>query len=601
MDRRRIAVIAAGVVLFGGVVAVLRTNGAGEPVTATSTSQPPPTSLAPFAAPGVLVPTPGAAPESPRGPRVVPGPRRLQVLWTGDAPGYEVRWGRGGAPDQTRLVAQPATELTGLDDGAEYTVDIRAVDAFGQRSDPLRVTGTPKAVQAGDYALADAFDQGGVPDPARWRLATRGTCAARAGDGNGRLVISSTCAAAPTSLRSRAPFVLRDADDLGRFVVETDAPGADGELFLDLVPGPVSTLMGDGLPPDTIRLRVASGNGKTTAEVVTAEGTPSTAVREVPALQHALTHRWELALRRDGTRVLLDGEVVATSPAVPRWREATALVSVAGPTGQRVHVGLVAFDGAPTSAPPSLPGPPVQVAVEPDSPPLTGSPIIGVAGGQLRMTLLHTDASPTAPEFTLAIGDARVPLRPAVPGAPWRAGVGYPLVADVPASALVVDDGRVKANVLTPLRVQATHVDLDLAPAPGMPTTAPSGGSSALPEVELELARIDGTILDASGKPVPEGATVHRGRLVFDLTLAGRPGQRGTGLAGLAGFTVRLDDDRVAAVPTNLGGPGVVGTYRLALDASGLSPGPHMIEVRVFGTSAGTRPTSAFVPFLVTA
>ncbi|MEU7525293.1 fibronectin type III domain-containing protein [Saccharothrix sp. NPDC042600] len=599
MDRRRIAVIAAGVVLFGGVVAVLRTNGVGEQATATSTSQPPPTSLAPFAAPGVLVPTPGAAPGSPRAPRVVPGPRRLQVLWTGDAPGYEVRWGRDGKPEQTRLVAQPATELTGLDDGTEYTVDVRAVDAFGQRSEPLRVTGTPKTVQVGDYAFADAFDRPDAPDPARWRLATRGTCA-RAGSDAGRLVISSTCAAAPTSLRSRAPFVLRDADELGRFVVETDAPGADGELFLDLVPGPVSTVMGDGLPPDAVRLRVASGNGRTTAEVVTPEGAPSTVVREVPPLHHALTHRWELVLRRDGTRVLLDGDVVATSPVVPRWREATALVSVAGPTGQRVHVGLVAFDGAPTGAPPVLAGPPVQVAVVADSGPLTGSPITGVVGGQLRMALLHTDGSPTAPEFTLAVGGTRVPLRPAVPGAPWRAGVGYPVVADVPADALLLDDGRLRANVLTPLRVQATHVDLELTPAPGAPATSPAG-TAPLPEVELDLARIDGTILDASGKPVPEGATVHRGRLVFDLTLVGRPGQRGTGLAGLAGFTVRLDEERVAAVPTNLGGPGVAGTYRLALDTSGLSAGPHMIEVRLFSTSADTRPTSAFVPFLVTA
>ncbi|MFI9810665.1 fibronectin type III domain-containing protein [Saccharothrix variisporea] len=599
MNRRRIAVIAAGVVLFGGVVAVLRTNGVEEPGTATSTSQPPPTSLTPFAAQGVLVPTPGARPESPGGPRVLPGSRRLQVVWTGDAPGYEVRWGRGGNPDQSRLVAQPATELTGLEDGAEYTVDIRAVDAFGQRSEPARVTGTPKAAELGDYALADTFDQPTAPDPARWRLATRGTCA-RAGSDDGRLVISSSCAAAPTSLRSRAPFVLRDADDLGRFVVETDAPGADGELFLDLVPGPVSTLMGDGLPPDAIRLSVTSGNGKTTAAVVTPEGTPTTSVREVSPLQHALTHRWELVLRRDGARVLLDGELVATSPAVPRWREATALLSVSGPTGQRVHVGLVAFDGAPTSAPPSLPSPPVQVGVVADAGPLTGSPLPGVAGGQLRLTLVHTDGSPVAPEFTLAVGDTRVPLRPAVAGAPWKAGVGYPVVADLPPSALLLDEGRLKANVVTPLRVQVSHVDLELTPGPD--ASRPSATQSApLPEVELDLARADGAILDASGKPVPEGATVHRGRVVFDLTLVGRPEQRGTGLAGLAGFTVRLDDDRVAAVPTNLHGPGVAGRYRLALDTGALSPGPHLIEVRLFSTSSDTRPTSAFVPFLITA
>ncbi|NUT98970.1 MAG: hypothetical protein HOY78_43905, partial [Saccharothrix sp.] len=226
--------------------------------------------------------------------------------------------------------------------------------------------------------------------------------------------------------------------------------------------------------------------------------------------------------------------------------------------------------------------------------------LAGVTGGQLRLTLLHTDGSPTAPEFTLAVADTRVPLRPAVPGAPWKAGVAYPVVADLPASALLLDEGRVKANVVTQLRVQVSHVDLELTPGPDA-SRAPAAQSAPLPEVELELARIDGSILDASGKPVAEGATVHRGRVVFDLTLVGRAEQRGTGLAGLAGFTVRLDEDRVAAVPTNLGGPGVAGTYRLALDTGALSAGPHMIEVRLFSTSSDTRPTSAFVPFLITA
>jgi hypothetical protein len=89
---------------------------------------------------------------------------------------------------------------------------------------------------------------------------------------------------------------------------------------------------------------------------------------------------------------------------------------------------------------------------------------------------------------------------------------------------------------------------------------------------------------------------VRPGRLVFDLVLSGRPGAP---LAGLAGFTVRVDDQRVAAVPTDRAGPGVAGRYRLALNTAGFSAGPHMIEVRLFGTSGETRSTSAFIPFLV--
>ncbi|WP_433267333.1 fibronectin type III domain-containing protein [Actinosynnema sp. CS-041913] len=604
MQRRRIAVIAAGVVLFGGVVAVLRSTGAGDPATRASTSTPPPTSLAAFAAEGVLVPTPGAPPEQPADLRVVSGPRRMQVLWSGEeAAGYEVRWGRDGRFDHTKLIAQSATQLDGLDDGAAYQVEVRAVDAFGQRSEPARGEGTPRTAKIGDYALVDAFDQPDAPDPARWRLATRNTCARATpgqGDDGARLVISSNCASAPASLRSRTPFVLRDADDLGRVVVETDAPGADGELTVDLVPGPVSTVSGDGLPPDALRLRVAGSAGKTSAEVLTPEGTPTTPTRAVPTLEQGLSHRWELVLRRDGARVLMDGDVVATSPAVPRWREATALISVSGPTGQRVNISLVAFDAAPATAPPFVPPPQVRVAIAPDAAPVTGTPIRGVTGGQLRMTLLHTDSSPTAPEFTVAVGDTRVPLRPAVPGAPWRAAVGYPVVADIPAAALVQDGDQLAVTVVAGVRMQATHVDLELTPAPDAPPAPrPSTEKTPLNGLEPVLARANGTVLDAGGRPVPEGSPIQRGRVVFELTLDGRSGQRGTGVAGLAGFTVRLDGDRVASVPTNLGGPGVAGVYRLALNTSGLSFGPHMIEVKLFSTSSDTRPTSAFVPFFV--
>ncbi|NUT52814.1 MAG: hypothetical protein HOV94_36840, partial [Saccharothrix sp.] len=398
MERRRIAFIAAGVVLFAGVIAVLRSTGVGDTTTATSSSTPPPTSLAPYAAEGVLAPTPGPPPESPRELAVSPGPGRLQLRWTGDAPGYEVRWGTD-RPDHSRLITQPVTQLDGLEDERGYQLEVYAVDAFGQRSEPLRAyRATPPAPPSGAFALEDRFDQPDAPDPTRWRLASRGDCArATPGqdDDRRRLVLSSSCAAAPATLRSRTPFVLRDADELGRFVVDTDAPGADGELVLDLVPGPVSVVSGDVLPPDAVRLRVATGAGTTSVQVLVPAGTPTEAVRAVPALETGISHRWELVLRRDGTRVLLDGDVVATSPAVPAWHEATALVSVAGPTGQRTAVDLIAFDTAAATAPAAVTGPDVEVVVAVEAPPagaLDQAP--GLTGGQLRMALLHSDASP---------------------------------------------------------------------------------------------------------------------------------------------------------------------------------------------------------------
>ncbi|QTR05680.1 hypothetical protein J7S33_14660, partial [Saccharothrix algeriensis] len=164
----------------------------------------------------------------------------------------------------------------------------------------------------------------------------------------------------------------------------------------------------------------------------------------------------------------------------------------------------------------------------------------------------------------------------------------------------VLVDGRLPVTVVTGLPVRATHVDLELTPAPGPPPPPRrTAGDPPANGPEPDLARVVGTVLDAGGRPVPEGSPVPRGRGVFDLTLDGRSGERGAGLAGLAGFTVRLDDERIATVPTDLGGPGVAGSFRLALDTGGLSAGPHTIEVRLYGAAADVRPSSAFVSFFL--
>lgn len=628
MDRRRIAVVAAGLVLFGGVIVVLRTAGDGGTATPTSTSVPPPTSLAPFAAEGVLLPTKGEKPKPPEDLEVEPGPQRLRLKWTGEAPGYEVRWGKDDALDRSKLIAQRTTQLDGLQPGSDYRVEVRAIDSFGQRSEVVSRSGKPGGDTSGDqeFALLDRFDQDNAPDPNRWRLLTRATCARATpgrGDDAGRLVISSNCAAAPVSLRSRTPFALADADELGRFVVETDGPGVDGELFLDLVPGPVGMVNGIptgqasdravdavGLPAGAIRARIASGGGITGAQVLVAPGTPRIApiadrVQPVAASQTGITQRWELVLRRDGVRILRDGVLIATGDVVPQWREASAVIGVAGPTVDRVNVDLVAFGGAQAKTPPLVQSPPVTVTVGaipvPDTKP---EPIAWVTGGQLRMTITHSDASGVAPELSAQVGTGTtVPLRPALPGVEWRPDIGYPVVADLPPEALVLV-GEAKSVVValqTTLRLQATHIDLELTPRPGAAAPAPTSTETApVNGTDVELARVDGVVLDASGKPVESSKPLQRGRLVLDVTLDGGASQRTGGrLAGLAGFTVRMDGDRVASVSTAADGPGVVGDWRLALNTGALSPGPHMIEIRAFGTEPTTRPAASFVSFFV--
>ncbi len=629
MDRRRIAVVAAGLVLFVGTVVVLRNAGLTEPSAVPKPVPPPPTSLTKFAGAGVLLPSSTDEPQTPQGLSVQSGPERLQVRWSGDAPGFEVRWGRDSL-DRTLLVAQPVAQLDGLDDGQEYRVEVRAVDPFGKRSAPATGSGTPRTNTSSDgrYVLVDRFDQPDDPDPARWRLATREDCAratAGRGDDARRLVISSNCAAAPVALRSRAPFALADSDELGRFAVETDAPGVDGELFLDLVPGPVSVVSGTaaeetpnravdavGLPPGTIRARISSNGGRTSAQVLVAPGTPRIAPTEeqphpVPTARLGVSQRWEVVLRRDGVRVLRDGALVAKGEVAPQWAEATALVGIVGPSGERVHVDLIAFAGKATTPPPLVASPNIRVEAGGGT---TSNQTVGsvadVLGGQLRMVVVHADGSGVAPEFTAVVGGkVTVPLRPAVPGTGWLPESGYPVVADLPPEALLLfgQDEHLLVSVATPrtMRIQLTHVDLELAPRPGAPTpAAPTVETEPLNGDELALARANGKVLDASGQPLPDGKPLQAGRLVLDVVLDGLEGRRTTArLPGLAGFTIRLDGDQVASIPTAEEGPAVAGRWRLALNTSGLAPGPHMIEIKAFGTEETTRPASAFVSFFI--
>lgn len=629
MDRRRIALVAAGLVLFGGAVVVLRTTGLGEPSVVTTPVPPPPTSLTRFAGQGVLLPSSADEPATPQGLSVQSGPQRLQLRWSGDTPGFEVRWGVGEL-DHTLLVAQPVAQLDGLEDGREYRVEVRGVDSFGKRSAAASGSGTPHTDTSNDgrYVLLDRFDQPDAPDPDRWRLATRENCA-RATPGRDddarRLVISSSCASAPVTLRSRTPFVLADSDELGRFAVETDAPGVDGELFLDLVPGPVSVVAGAaveqapdravdavGLPPGTIRTRIASSAGSTTAQVLVAPGTPRIAPtggqpHPVPAARLGMSQRWEVVLRRDGVRVLRDGALVAKGEVAPQWAEATALVGVVGPSGERVHVDLIAFAGKAASPPPLVPSPPIRVETGGATTGNTGQELVAdVLGGQLRLSVVHTDGSGVAPEFTALVGGkVTVPLRPAVPGTAWQPESPYPLVADLPLESLALlgPDRHLLVSVVLPrpMRIQLTHVDLELVPRPGArAATAPSTETEALNGVELDLARTNGKVLDASGEPVPDGRPLQAGRLVLDVSLDGLEGRRTTArLPGLAGFTIRLDGDQVASVPTTDEGPAVAGRWRLALNTSGLPAGPHMIEIKAFSTEAAIRPASAFVSFFI--
>jgi hypothetical protein len=569
---KRVAFAVVGLALVVGVIVLRDTGGGGSDL---PVAPPPPTKLKPFEAEQVLLPSPASRPSTPTNIVARTGHHKIALNWSGDAPAYEVRWGA-----RTKLVTRPGAQLNGLENGREQQIEIRAVDSFGQRSQPATTKATPRADNA-PYTFVDRFDQPNEPDQQRWRLAKRTECArATSGDedDHDRLVISSSCGTRSVTLRSRTPFVRND--DESRLVIETDAPSTGGKLLLDLVPGPVS-IQGDPVLPGAIRATVSTDvSGNTVVELV-----PEGMTRSIPPTAPGVTVRWEIVLTKTGVQVVRDGEVVATSPYVPQWREATALIGVAALAGDRVRAGidLIGYRTAKADAPPNVPVPNIRV----DGPPPSTNPIQDVTSGQLRIAMIPARESP--PVTAVKINGIDTPLRPAVEGTEWKPGVEFPAVADLPKEAFT---DNLNLQLVTTERIQVTHTDVELTGPGGVPQR-----ESGRPLVDARPALADPVpeVLDAGGQPIENGAALNRGRVVIEI----RINALDAAVAGLAGFEVRLDGNHVATVPTTADGPAAAGRWRISLNAGSLTAGAHAIEVKAFSTDSEVHPETGYVPFLL--
>jgi hypothetical protein len=653
------AVVLAGLVLVGGAVTALRLAGGTPDVNAIPPPPPLPTVIHPFTADGALAPTPGPKPAAPGPLTVTAGPRRLQVTWGSEVPGghdparatgYDVRWGSGGTLDHEVLVAESDAELDGLPANRDTRVEVSSVDSFGQRSAPAVTTGRAQPYAPPENALTDHFDGAQAPDPRLWALAGVDNCAqATAGTGSdsGRLVILSECGRRSVSLRSRAPFRLDrfGATELGRFTIDTDSPGEDGELDIDLVPGQVAMINGSpndpivttppdvaaddpALPPGTIRVRVAAAidphtnTSAGTVQVAAGPGTPR--VPTVTRVRHALPQprigmsvHWDVVLSTDGVQVLRDGVYVGGGNVVPKWSAATALVEFSGSAlGQeRDSVNTIGFSGAPTNpvpvqTPPQLvpgsfveviPGAAAGAAVSTDTGPGSGELLLTAmaAPNSLRASVLVRGAPP---RFAVKLGGQTFAAVPAVAGTTLLPQVRYPLVARIPATALrhasLPVDLIVDAPASYPAEVNLTYAELDVSPGPSGQARRSSVSAPTMVAVPPQLAVLSARVLDANGKLPRPGKSLPRGRAVLDIRMTGLAAQRITGqLAGLAGFEVWLDDVELVAVPTAVNGPGVAGNWQVAFDPGDLSKGSHTIDVRAFGARRGISFAETFTSF----
>jgi hypothetical protein len=299
-----------------------------------------------------------------------------------------------------------------------------------------------------------------------------------------------------------------------------------------------------------------------------------------------VTVRWEIVLTKTGTQLVRDGEVVATSPFVPQWREATALFGFAALAGDRIRAGidLIGYRTAKADAPPAAPTPQVRV----DGPAGTSThPIADITAGQLRIALIPSQEGP--PVTAVRINGVEVSLRPAVEGTLWKPGAEYPAVADLPEVAFT---DNLNVELVTTQRIQVTHTDVEL-----VGSRSPAQRQSGTPLVEAKPVLADPVpeVLDAGGQPVENGAAFSRGRVVLEV----RVNALDSAVAGLAGFEIRLDGNHVATVPTTADGPAAAGRWRISLNTGAMSAGAHAIEVKAFSTDSEVHPETGYVPFLL--
>ena len=107
-------------------------------------------------------------------------------------------------------------------------------------------------------------------------------------------------------------------------------------------------------------------------------------------------------------------------------------------------------------------------------------------------------------------------------------------------------------------------------------------------------------VLDASGNAATGGRPLPRGRAVLDVTIDSVTGQRlDSDLAGLAGFTVWLDEAELVAVPTAVDGPGIGGEWRIAFDTGSGASGPHRSTCARTAPSTGCRSTSTYASYVL--
>ncbi|GLY49605.1 hypothetical protein [Lentzea sp. NBRC 102530] len=460
------------------------------------------------------------------------------------AAGYEVAG---------RLVAAPEIAGSGRP-------EVRAVDAFGQRSEPVRAEERPSddGWRRAIGGWIDDFDD--TFFARRYHLSAREGCVNPSSGSNGRLVLDMPCGNDTAVLRARTLLRLDESPELGRVVVVTDAAGPRGKLVLDLVPGTPDRL---GPIPTADAVRVVVDDS-------VAPGTRGAGV----------LHRFEAVLTDNDVKVFQDGAEIAAVPGVPRWREASVLIGVTPPPGYpgRVEIDTVGITGSrgpeDEVIDTSVVAGTLRVLQPEEAAPGIGvarTPLRGVPSARLRTTVrLGDGGDPSA--AVAQLGSARVPLRPVVSGWSATARAEVTLAGDLPAELLTRDgpDALTPFVLRMPGAAQAEVVE-SYFEVPGRSEAklglAPAEPSPVLPVMTAEFT--------AKG---PNDVT-----LVITLDAA-----HARSVAPIAGYEVYVDNSLAVSMPVP---GGIGGRHELTLALEGA----HNVEVRLRPEDPGRQTDSVWL------
>ncbi|MGB3440564.1 MAG: hypothetical protein WBA97_17600 [Actinophytocola sp.] len=633
------------IALIAGAVVTLRSTG--DPLGSDTDSDGPrePVKVERFAADNVVLPAQGRPPAPPA--RVVAEPERdaLRVSWADALPGgnvpdgaegYEVRWRpeNGNGTDRdfgTRLVATPDVRLEGLTNDRRHVVEVRTVDAFGQRSEPARTTGTPSETdESRKSPLTGLYDE--FTDPAefgdRWHLSGYRGCVDVVAERGRGLPIQLGCGADLAMLRAKQPMKLTaptPSGELGRVAVWTDTAGTGGELTITLAPGPVDRVGADrqranrfpprdnALPGGTIRVGVDDGGVHVSAAPdVPAVASPELEVFPAPLRGPNVTHLFEVVLTTTGLRVYQDGLLVSVTGVVPSWQSSSVLLGFRGPERRRsrVHLAAAGFTG-PATAVPAAVEVPVNAGTQRVLNLTEQSPQLGIArtpleqasSARLVATLLLAEG--TDPHgVVMQFGALRVPARPVVAVPPAEDGAALTVAADVPPALL----GAAGATSITPFvlrapgatqQVRLVETYLQITPVAGW-TPPEQPIEPGRPQGADVLPSVDAVLCNSAGEPLTSAVLPPTGQVVLKVNLDASTSQWETGtIGGVQGFQVWLDGDLIAGVPTRADGPGLGGRHVMSIAVGGLARDAHVLEVREYAMAGDDRPVSAVLNFTV--